>query len=300
MESFNLTKSVQIVNASANVDVLYGTYETIALACAEVLPVLREKGRTVGIIENGSVVEYWWKSGVLDSDLVKKIPNNVSKTSELDNDGETGEFPFITAQDIPFIPSIAGLATVAEVNNRFTAILNSVPSDGDTLNKLNDKIISTAYDVDDRIKSVVKDGADYSVTQFSGLGIIVSSYTIKPNTYKPNDFMRIYALFSRQGTGSWGFQIFSSTTINAPTNLLANSSTMSTGTKSVKLNRNYSLNNGLIKTILPNTYFDIQITSVVNDGTIPFDTAVTNFITIIATSSVATDTIKQEGILITN
>lgn len=105
MESFNLTKPVKVVNPTANIDGNYGTYATIALACAEVLPVLRLPGRTVGIIENGSVVEYWWKSGVLDSDLVLKVtpigytPEDIANKSDVIIGFETSvtKYPTIKA-----------------------------------------------------------------------------------------------------------------------------------------------------------------------------------------------------------
>lgn len=70
--SFNLAQPVLITNASANVDFNYGTYNSVAEANAAIISGLREKGRTVGILIGGSVVEYWWKSGILDADLVPK------------------------------------------------------------------------------------------------------------------------------------------------------------------------------------------------------------------------------------
>jgi hypothetical protein len=73
--SFNLAQPVLITNASSNVDFNYGPYNNVAAANAAVIGGvggLRAKGRTVGILESGSVVEYWWESGILDTDLVPK------------------------------------------------------------------------------------------------------------------------------------------------------------------------------------------------------------------------------------
>jgi hypothetical protein len=70
--SFNLAQPVLITNASSNVDFNYGVYNSLAEAKAAVIGGLRLKGRTVGILESGSVVEYWWESGILDADLVPK------------------------------------------------------------------------------------------------------------------------------------------------------------------------------------------------------------------------------------
>ena len=72
MATFNLSNEIQIVNPSANVDSHYGTYTSLSDAYIGVPEILREKGKTVGILESGSVVEYWWKSGITDIDLVKK------------------------------------------------------------------------------------------------------------------------------------------------------------------------------------------------------------------------------------
>jgi len=72
MATFNLSNEIQIVNPSANVDSHYGTYASLSDAYIGVPEILREKGKTVGVLESGDVVEYWWKSGITDIDLVKK------------------------------------------------------------------------------------------------------------------------------------------------------------------------------------------------------------------------------------
>ena len=70
--SFDLSVNVRNANPSANIDHYYGTYNSVAAACAGVPKAVRLKGKTVGVIVNGSVVEYWWKSGIEDADLVEK------------------------------------------------------------------------------------------------------------------------------------------------------------------------------------------------------------------------------------
>ena len=74
--SFDLSVNVRNANPSANIDFYYGTYVSKEAACAAVPLAVRMIGKTVGIIENGSVVEYWWKSGVADEDLVLKFGYN--------------------------------------------------------------------------------------------------------------------------------------------------------------------------------------------------------------------------------
>lgn len=76
--SFDLSVNVRNANPSANIDYYYGTYASKAAACAAVPYAVRMIGKTVGIIEDGGVTEYWWKSGIEDADLVAKIGYNTT------------------------------------------------------------------------------------------------------------------------------------------------------------------------------------------------------------------------------
>ena len=82
MSSFNLSTRVKLVNPSSNVDFQYGPYATVAAANTAVIQGLRGKGRTVAILEGGTgaAVEYHWKSGVTDADLVVKNPISSNTT----------------------------------------------------------------------------------------------------------------------------------------------------------------------------------------------------------------------------
>ena len=73
MSTFNLSKRIKIVVSSPNVDSMYGPYSSVSVANADVNILARAKGKTVGVLINGGVVEYWWKSGITDSDLVLKV-----------------------------------------------------------------------------------------------------------------------------------------------------------------------------------------------------------------------------------
>ncbi len=70
--AFDISQQVKIVNPTANVDYYYGTYASIAEACASVPFEIRVKGKTVGILTDNGVVEYWWKNGIEDENLVLK------------------------------------------------------------------------------------------------------------------------------------------------------------------------------------------------------------------------------------
>lgn len=96
--SFDLSVNVRNANPSANIDYYYGTYESKEAACAAVPLAVRMIGKTVGIVENGAVVEYWWKSGTADEDLVLKFGYNAVV------DGYTGTFTNLGAVEHVDIP----------------------------------------------------------------------------------------------------------------------------------------------------------------------------------------------------
>lgn len=64
--------------ATANADSQYGPYDSLSAALTAVESPTRAIGKTVGIMVNGSVVEYWFKSGITDSDLVVKSTSGSS------------------------------------------------------------------------------------------------------------------------------------------------------------------------------------------------------------------------------
>ena len=97
--SFDLSVNVRNANPSANIDFYYGTYDSIQAACAAVPKVVRMIGKTVGIIQNGSVEEYWWKSGIEDSDLVLKLATEIVIDNTFSKDytdlGSSGSFTIL-------------------------------------------------------------------------------------------------------------------------------------------------------------------------------------------------------------
>ena len=75
--AFNLSKQIDVRSTCSNIDILYGPYNSIEEANSVVTKARRALGRTVGIVENNSIEEYWYKSGIEDIDLVKKISDEV-------------------------------------------------------------------------------------------------------------------------------------------------------------------------------------------------------------------------------
>lgn len=91
MATFNLGNKILITNPAANVDSKYGPHTTFASASAATAN-LREVGLTVGIIESGSVVEYWYKSGITDNDLVKKQTSSISGSLDVNGTVSATQF----------------------------------------------------------------------------------------------------------------------------------------------------------------------------------------------------------------
>ena len=71
LQGIGLSASVLVGVAKPN-DAKYGPFLSVSIAISEIGSTMRYQGLTVGIIENGSLVEYWWKDGVGDNDLVEK------------------------------------------------------------------------------------------------------------------------------------------------------------------------------------------------------------------------------------
>ena len=68
-----------LVARTLPIDSRYGPYTSLAVARASLpkfsgVDVTRFIGLTVGIIENAKIVEYWFKAGTADTDLVLKLP----------------------------------------------------------------------------------------------------------------------------------------------------------------------------------------------------------------------------------
>lgn len=72
MSTFNLANLIKIVNPSANVDFYYGPWDNVTDAVLNVPQEVRAKGKTVGVLDGTSIVEYWWKDAIQDADLVEK------------------------------------------------------------------------------------------------------------------------------------------------------------------------------------------------------------------------------------
>ena len=68
-----LTKQVLSNGGFSSIDYLYGPYSSITEGLKAVPSEYRALGRTLGIITDGVVKEYWFESGIKDSDLIPKF-----------------------------------------------------------------------------------------------------------------------------------------------------------------------------------------------------------------------------------
>ena len=84
--SYDITQKVKVTNPASNVDWYYGGdngyWNSIEEALLNVPREVRQIGKTIAILDNGSVAEYWWKSGIEDSDLVLKFGLNTKIINE--------------------------------------------------------------------------------------------------------------------------------------------------------------------------------------------------------------------------
>lgn len=85
MGTFNIANQIDVRDVNSNIDLLYGPYRSVAEALLAIPINRRALGRTLGVIENCSVVEYWWKSGLTDDDLVTKMADTTPKLEYTDD-----------------------------------------------------------------------------------------------------------------------------------------------------------------------------------------------------------------------
>ena len=73
MGTFNIAQRIDVRETNPNIDALYGPYESVEAALAAIPRSRRAIGRTVAIMETGGAVEYWWKAGIEDENLIVKV-----------------------------------------------------------------------------------------------------------------------------------------------------------------------------------------------------------------------------------
>lgn len=115
-KTLNLTRGLEVRGKYSNIDFLYGPYTTLQAACKRVVEAIRQKGLTVGILERGSVVEYWWRDGIKDSDLILKNPSK-EKVEDLEERVDTLEQGFDQTFTLEEKQRLAGIEAGANNTN---------------------------------------------------------------------------------------------------------------------------------------------------------------------------------------
>lgn len=115
-----------------------GTFDSLALALAAIPLATRKLGDTVGIKENGSVVEYWWKASVSDVGLVLKL-KDVVKKNELFSDIGLNKFNPNDSIDDYRISATTGLS----INESGSAMSARIKVKSDTFYKLDGRTAGT-------------------------------------------------------------------------------------------------------------------------------------------------------------
>jgi hypothetical protein len=128
-----------VVGSNTAVDAKYGPYADVATAKSEIGSTLRYKGLTVGILVSGAVVEYWWKDGITDSDLISKggatawgtITGTLSDQTDLQTalDAKTNKLITTNRQTASYTLVLSDADKLVEMNvgsaNNLTIPLNS-------------------------------------------------------------------------------------------------------------------------------------------------------------------------------
>jgi hypothetical protein len=94
-----------VLGAPKALDAKFGPYAGVTIANNTIPDTLRYKGLTVGILENGEIVEYWYKSGTSNVHLVKKTAvldeNTTTALTELQD--KTQNITLDTATNVTYI-----------------------------------------------------------------------------------------------------------------------------------------------------------------------------------------------------
>ena len=82
--SFNLGNQITLKNVNSNIDRDYGPYEDKTLSeIAELLKDTIQIGKTIGVIEEGKIVEYWWQKEGEGFEFVLKQNSSSSNISDI-------------------------------------------------------------------------------------------------------------------------------------------------------------------------------------------------------------------------
>lgn len=118
-----ITKPFATTFPIANLDYDYGPYTSLSDALTNLPAKLRTIGKTVGIITGGIISEYWFKSGINDTDLVAK---NSGTGGFIGSGGFLGSFSYSGTLPTPTSSGYYILSTVLNYTNDSLILQGSI------------------------------------------------------------------------------------------------------------------------------------------------------------------------------
>lgn len=130
--SFNLGNQITLKNKNSNIDRDYGPYEGKTLAeIAALLTDTIQIGKTIGVIESGKVVEYWWQPEGDGYAFVKKGVSGSEEGSEIVVDSElslTSTNPIQNQAVANALGNKADSSTVSGIDTRVGTLETTITS----------------------------------------------------------------------------------------------------------------------------------------------------------------------------
>lgn len=197
--TFPLVNRIGVTNPYSNVDGRYGPWSTRNDALTSFNAGLRSQGLTLGIIESGRVVEYWYRDGISDANLILKTPDiNISNYLPLSGGIITGNLSISGSLSSSYIQNV----------NRITLDSNNI------VFRTQLPWIETSLSFNNS-SVILKSGTDTNIGSFaiSSLELKVQSPIEIQNSLKvEGDFLSEKI----SPTGSILFQDFFVETVNSP------------------------------------------------------------------------------------
>lgn len=150
--SFNLGNQITLKNKNSNIDRDYGPYEGKTLSeIAELLTDTIQIGKTIGVIEGGKVVEYWWQLERDGYAFVKKGGSGSEEGSEIVVDDTLS----LTSTNPIQNKAVANALESKADNSAVEALQTAVGSKAESseVSALSDRVDSVETELDGKVSS---------------------------------------------------------------------------------------------------------------------------------------------------
>lgn len=199
--ALELPYGIKLLINKANVDERYGPYSSIQEALSGTTGT-REIGLTVGININNSVVEYWFKSGVQDVDLIEKTTNSTGSVEDVihNSSGSTtlnnnDEFTYVDSSNNWILRKINWSNIKLLLKSYFDNIYSTFSGSYNDLDGKPDLSVYAEKDyVDDQISGLTISYTDISGTPENLNGdrfIISTTEGVEESFFKQNEIAKV-------------------------------------------------------------------------------------------------------------